>query len=125
MKRKPAAFDKQFTIQVTEQMLQFVDSIAARQHTSRADITRQALREYLDAQEDLIGSRSRLGRTVLGRMDSIGGQLIRLLRHIGKTLLAALILLLIERGSDSHEVISRISKLAARPELDKILEPKE
>ena len=51
----PATYDKQFTVQVTEQMLHFIDLIAKRQGTSRAEVTRQALREYLDAQEELIG----------------------------------------------------------------------
>jgi hypothetical protein len=51
-------------------------------------------------------------------------QLLRQLRHLSKLLLAAMIILMIERGQDSKQVISRISNVASHPELDKILEPK-
>ena len=82
------------------------------------------IREYLDVQEDLLGSRSRLGRTVISRLETMQFQLLRQLRHLSKLLLAAMIILMTERGQDSKQVISRISNLASHPELDKILEPK-
>jgi hypothetical protein len=103
---KTGRYTKRVWLQVTPEMYQFVALMADRQRSSVNDVIRQAIREYLDVQEDLLGSRSRLGRTVIGR------------------LLAAMIILMTERGQDSKQVISRISNLASHPELDRILEPK-
>jgi hypothetical protein len=105
-------------------MYQFVALMAERQRSSVNDVIRQAIREDLDVQEDLLGSRSRLGRTVISRLETMQFQLLRQLRHLSKLLLAAMIILMTERGQDSRQVISRISNLASHPELDKILEPK-
>ena len=79
-----------------------------------SDVIRQAIREYLDVQEDLLGSRSRLGRTVISRLETMQFQLLRQLRHLSKLLLAAMIILMTERGQDSKQVISRISNRASR-----------
>ena len=66
-----APYSRQFTIQVTDQTLQFIDALALRQHTSRSEIVRQAIREYLDDKENVIGSRSRLGHTVMGELEAM------------------------------------------------------
>ena len=108
----PATYDKQSTIQVTEQMLHFIDLLAKRQHTSRAEVTRQALREYLDAQEELIGSRSRLGRTVMGQIEMVQNRLVRQLNHMSALLLAAVILQQIQRGDSGGRVMEQIAQLA-------------
>ena len=108
----PATYDKQFTIQVTEQMLHFIDLMAERQRSSRAEVTRQALREYLDTQEELIGSRSRLGRTVMGQIDVVQNHLVRQLNHMSALLLAAIILQQIQRGESGGRVMEQIVQLA-------------
>ena len=108
----PATYDKQFTIQVTEQMLHFIDLLAKRQDTSRAEVTRQALREYLDGQEELIGSRSRLGRTVMGQIEVVQNRLVRQLNHMSALLLAAVILQQIQRGESGARVMEQIVQLA-------------
>ena len=108
----PATYEKQFTIQVTEQMLHFIDLLAKRQHTSRAEVTRQALREYLDGQEELIGSRSRLGRTVMGQIEVVQNRLVRQLNHMSALLLAAVILQQIQRGESGDRVMEQIVQLA-------------
>ena len=108
----PATYDKQFTVQVTEQMLHFIDLMAERQRTSRAEVTRQALREYLDTQEELIGSRSRLGRTVIGQMEAVQNRLVRQLNHMSALLLAAVILQQIQRGESGGRVMEQIVQLA-------------
>jgi metal-responsive CopG/Arc/MetJ family transcriptional regulator len=108
----PATYDKQFTIQVTEQMLHFIDLLAKRQNASRAEVARQAMREYLDLQEDLIGSRSRLGRTVLTQLEAMQHQLVRQLNHMSALLLAAVILQQIERGVSGDRVMAQIVQLA-------------
>ena len=121
---KTGRYTKRVWLQVTPEMYQFVALMAERQRSSVNDVIRQAIREYLDVQEDLLGSRSRLGRTVMSRLETMQSQLLRQLRHLSKLLLAAMIILMTEKGQDSRQVISRISNLANRPELDKILEPK-
>jgi Arc/MetJ-type ribon-helix-helix transcriptional regulator len=108
----PATYDRQFTVQVTEQMLHFIDLMAKRQGTSRAEVTRQALREYLDAQEELIGSRSRLGRTVMSEMETMQNRLVRQLNHMSALLLAAVILQQIQRGESGGRVMEQIIQLA-------------
>jgi len=112
----PATYDKQFTVQVTEQMLHFIDLMAERQRTSRAEVTRQALREYLDTQEELIGSRSRLGRTVIGQMEAVQNRLVRQLNHMSALLLAAVILQQIQRGESGGRVMEQIVQLAEQIE---------
>ena len=108
----PATYDKQFTIQVTAQMLHFIDLMAKRQRSSRAEVTRQALREYLDGQEELIGSRSRLGRTVMGQIEGVQNRLVRQLNHMSALLLAAVILQQIQRGESGGRVMEQIVQLA-------------
>ena len=112
----PATYDKQFTLQVTEQMLHFIDLMAQRQHSSRAEVTRQALREYLDAQEELIGSRSRLGRSVMDRLDVVQNRLLKQLDHMSALLLAAVILQQVQRGQPGARVMEQIVELAAQIE---------
>ena len=62
MARGPqAVYDRTLKVRVTKEMHEFLELLAKRQNTSKADVIRQAIREYLDEQEDVIGSRSRLG----------------------------------------------------------------
>jgi Arc/MetJ-type ribon-helix-helix transcriptional regulator len=112
----PATFDKQFTIQVTQQMLSFIDLMADRQRTSRAEVTRQALREYLDNQEKLIGSRSRLGRSVMNQIELVQNRLVRQLNHMSALLLAAVILQQMQRGESGARVMEQIAQLAGQIE---------
>jgi metal-responsive CopG/Arc/MetJ family transcriptional regulator len=112
----PATYDKQYTVQVTEQMLHFIDLMAERQRTSRAEVTRQALREYLDAQEELIGSRSRLGRSVMDQIEVVQNRIVRQLNHMSVLLLAAVILQQIQRGESGSRVMEQIVQLAGQIE---------
>ena len=112
----PATYDEQFTVQVTEQMLNFVDVTARRQHTSRAEVTRQALREYLDAQEELMGSRSRLGRSVMDQLEVVQNRLVRQLNHMSALLLAAIILQQLQRGEAGNRIMEQIVQLAGQIE---------
>jgi len=115
-KKKPATYGKQFTVQVTEPMLQFIDSVALRQHSSRADITRQALREYLDMQENLIGSRSRLGRTVMSELQATRNIIRQQLNHMSALLLAAVVLQQLQRGEPGDRIMDQIVQLAGQIE---------
>jgi metal-responsive CopG/Arc/MetJ family transcriptional regulator len=109
----PAPYSRQFTIQVTEQMLHFIDTIALRQNTSRADVVRQALRAYLDVQEDTIASRTRLGRGVMSRLDKMEQRLLGQQMHGDTLLLSAIILMQMQQGAQGAEVLDKINQLAA------------
>jgi len=88
----PATYDARINVPVTRQMSHFVEVLAKRQETNVAEVARQALREYLDAQEELIGSRSRLGRSVMDQIELVQNRLVRQLNHMSALLLAAIIL---------------------------------
>ena len=118
-------YPKELRIQVTEEMYQFVDLLAARQRTTKTTVVRQAIRDHLDVQEDVIGSRSRLGARVMSRLGAMQHRFLRQLVHLGKLLLAAVIILLSEQGADVKEAIARIADLAAGPELNKLVRLEE
>ena len=110
----PATYDARINVPVTKQMRHFVDVLAKRQETNVAEVTRQALREYLDVQEELIGSRSRLGRTVMSEMEMMQNRLVRQLNHMSALLLAAVILQQIQRGESGGRVMEQIVQLAGQ-----------
>ena len=112
----PATYDARINVPVTKQMRHFVEVLAKRQGTNVAEVTRQALREYLDTQETLIGSRSRLGRTVMNKIDVVQNQLGQQLNHMSALLLAAVILQQIQRGESGGQVMEQIVQLAAQIE---------
>ena len=112
----PAKYDARINVPVTKQMRQFVEVLAKRQGTNVAEVTRQALREYLDGQEQLIGSRSRLGRTVMGQIEVVQNRLVRQLNHMSALLLAAVILQQIQRGESGGRIMGQIVQLAEQIE---------
>jgi metal-responsive CopG/Arc/MetJ family transcriptional regulator len=109
----PAPYSWQFTIQVTEQMLHFIDTLALRQNTSRADVVRQALRAYLHEQEDTIASRTRLGRGVISRLDQMEQRLLGQQMRADTLLLCAIILMQMRQGVQGADILDRINQLAA------------
>ena len=86
---KSGQYTKEARVAMTEQMYQFLNLMAERNKTSISDLVRQAIREHLDIQEDIITSRSRLGRTVMRRLDIMHSQLLDQLTHLTKLMLAA------------------------------------
>jgi len=112
----PARYDARINVPVTKQMRHFVEVLAKRQGTNVAEVTRQALREYLDAQEELIGSRSRLGRSVMDRLDTVQNRLLKQLDHMSALLLAAVILQQVQRGRSGGQAMEQIVELAAQIE---------
>ena len=112
----PARYDARINVPVTKQMRQFVEILAKRQGTNVAEVARQALREYLDAQEQLIGSRSRLGRTVMDQLEVVQNRLLCRLSHVTALLLAAVILQQIQRGEPGSRVMEQIVQLAGQIE---------
>ena len=112
----PAKYDARINVPVTKQIRQFVEVLAKRQDTNVAEVTRQALREYLDGQEELIGSRSRLGRTVMSEMETMQNRLVRQLNHMSALLLAAVVLQQIQRGESGGRIMEQIVQLAGQIE---------
>ena len=120
----PPPYSRQFTIQVTEQMLHFIDTLAVRQNTSRADVVRQALRAYLDVQEDTIASRTRLGRGVISRLEQMEQRLLGQQMRADTLLLCAIIRMQMRQGVQGPDILDRINQLAAHAtkEIEAILE---
>jgi Flp pilus assembly protein TadB len=94
-------------------MLHFIDALALRQNTSRAEIARQAIREYLDIQENVIGSRSRFGSKVARQLEEVQNRLSEQQIRADTMLLAAIILLQMRHGTQGSEVLTQITRLAA------------
>ena len=112
----PALYDARINVPVTKQMRHFVEVLAKRQESTVADVARQALREYLDAQEELIGSRSRLGRTVMTEMEMMQNRLVKQLNRMSALLLAAVVLQQLQRGEPGNRVMEQIVQLAGQIE---------
>lgn len=119
---KAGQYTKEIRLFVTPEMHQFLKLMAERNETSLNDVVRQAIREQLDVQEDIITSRSRLGRTVMRQLDAMHSQVLKELRHLSTLLLAAVVVLLIEQGHDAGEAAKRIANLARQPGLAKMLD---
>jgi predicted DNA-binding protein len=125
MARGPqAVYDRTLKVRVTKEMDEFLDLLAARHNTSKADVVRQAIREHLDVQEDVITSRGRLGRTILRQMEMTHNQFLKQLNRISSLLLAAMVYQQMQQGARGSQVLKQITELAKRPELGRIVEGK-
>jgi hypothetical protein len=102
-------------------MHQYVKLMADRNDTSMNDVVRQAIREHLDIQEDLITSRSRLGRTVMRELGKMHQQIMGQLAYLTKLVLAAVIIQMTHEGHQTGDVTRRIVALANEPALNKML----
>jgi predicted DNA-binding protein len=114
-------YSKHISAYVTPEMYQFLQLLAERHKVSVSDVVRQAIREYLDEQEDVISSRSRLGRTVMRRLETMHHELLKQLTILSKLLLAAILILLAEQGIEAGQATKRILNLAGQPALDKLV----
>jgi predicted DNA-binding protein len=121
---KTGQYDRELRIYVTDEMHGFLKLLAERHGTNTAEEVRQAIREHLDVQEDVIGSRSRLGRRVMHELEQLQQRLLGQIAYQGKLQLAATIVLLAEQGLSGREAVRRIDKLANSPELAKIVRTK-
>ncbi len=66
-------------VRVSEELLTLIDQVRiAEKHDSRASVARAALRNYLDKQEDQIGSRRHFNKTMNKRMDRLERQLVQM-----------------------------------------------
>jgi Arc/MetJ-type ribon-helix-helix transcriptional regulator len=115
------AYSKHISVYVTPEMYQFLQLLAERHKASISDVVRQAVRDHLDEQEDVMGSRSRLGRTVMHRLETMHHELLTQLATLSKLLLAAILILLAEQGIEAGQATKRILNLASQPALDKLV----
>ena len=113
MTRGAGKYPREVSVPMTAQMHQFLEQLAERNHISLADVVRQAIREYLDVQEDLMCSRSRMGNRVAHQLDLIRQQMLEQQIRSDVHLLAAIILLEMRSGRQGADVLAQIAKLAA------------
>ena len=124
MTRGAGKYPREVSVPMTAQMHQFLEQLAERNHISLADVVRQAIREYLDVQEDLMGSRSRMGNRVARQLMEIQEGLLKRQARADTLLLAAIILLQMKQGMEGSKVLSQVVQLAAhaRDEIHAVLE---
>ena len=65
------------SVAMTPQMRQRLQQLLDKQtrEVTEADLIRQAIREYLDRQEDIVGSRAHFRKTFQARIDELEGDL--------------------------------------------------
>ena len=117
-------YDERITVALTSQMAQYLRLLAGRQRTSVGDVVRQAVREYLDRQEDVIGGRSRVGSRIARQLEQMQAGFLQQHLHASTLLLAAVILLQMKQGAQGSDVLDQIVQLAshAGDEIKAILE---
>jgi hypothetical protein len=119
-----ATYKARINVPVTPQMHDFVQVLARRQRTTLADVARQALREYLDVQEELIGSRSRMGTRITHQIAEMRDQFLKRQLHDDTVLLAAIIMMQMGHGKDGVRLLTDAAKLAcyAAGDIRRVLE---
>ncbi len=116
MTRGSGKYPQEVSVPMTSQMYQLLDQLAEHDRVTKADILRQALRDYLDVQDGLLGSRSRMGNRVARQLEEIQNRLVKQLNHMSALLLAAVILQQIQRGEPGDRVMEKIVQLAGQVE---------
>jgi len=116
MTRGSGKYPQEVSVPMTSQMYQLLEQLAGHDRVTKADVLRQALRDYLDVQDGLLGSRSRLGNRVARQLEEIQNRLVRQLNHMSALLLAAVILQQIQRGEPGDRIMERIVQLAGQVE---------
>ena len=97
------------SINITPEMRDMLAQIAAKQarDVTESDLIRDAIRQYLDQQADLVGSRRHFQRSLQERLDALEGTLTLHL-HV----MIALLLMLLE--GDVSQVIDEAIVIARR-----------
>ena len=113
MTRGAGKYPEEVSVPMTAQMYQFVEHLAKRERASKADVIRQAIREHLDEQEDVMGSRSRVGSRIVRQLEQMQHEFLKQHLHTSALQLAAIILLQMKQGAQGSEVLEEIAQLAA------------
>ena len=106
-------YNRQITIRFTESAFQLLETLANRQKASIGDLVRRAVHDYLDEQDDVLGSRSRTGSRIARQLEEMQGQYLQQQTHATVLLLAAIILLQMRQGAEGSEVLKQIAQLTA------------
>ena len=106
-------YDERITVAVTTQMAQYLKLLAQRQKTSVGDVVRQAVRDYMDQQEDVMGSRSRVGSRIKRQLEEMQAAFLRQQAQAHTLLLAAIILAQMKQGAQGSQVLEQVAQLAA------------
>jgi predicted DNA-binding protein len=83
--RTPSSYDHRLSINITRQMYDRLNHIASTRDEAISEIAREALRLFLDDQEDLIGSRKHFSKSFQQRLDHTDWQLsvqLQMLSHL-------------------------------------------
>ena len=120
-------YDERISLAITSQMHDYLKLLADRQKTSVGDVVRQAVRDYIDHQDEVIGSRSRVGSRITRQLEQMQHQFLKQQSHAHVLLLAAIILSQMRHGTQGSEVLKQVAQLAAHAggEIKAILESKE
>ena len=110
-------FTKHLQLYVEPEMYQFLKILAERQKTTMNEVIREAIRVYVDGQEDMMNSRSRLGAGVIRRLEDVQRQLLEQGAYQARLQLAALVILLTEQGLDAPGTLVRILELTEHPKI--------
>lgn len=117
---KSGQYTKELRIFVTPEMHAYIQAIAERNHLTINDAARQALRDYIDAQ-DIPGSKSRFSRVLLAALEARQALVLAEMRHITKLILAALVAYITHTGLPLEDTINRITELARHPAMDRMV----
>jgi predicted DNA-binding protein len=110
-------YTKHLQLYVEPEMHQFLKILAERQSVTMNEVIREAIREYVDVQEDVMNSRSRLGARVIGRLEKMQHRLLEQGAYQARLQLAAMILLLTEQGLDAPGTLAHIVELTEHPKI--------
>lgn len=91
--KKVMAHDHRLSVNITQAMNDRLDHMSSLRNIAKAELAREALRYYLDAQEDLVGSRKFFSKSFQRRLDHVDWQLSVLLHMLTSLGLAQLRLL--------------------------------
>jgi hypothetical protein len=124
--RGAGQYPEEVSVPMTAQMCQHVEQLAQRTRVSKADIIRQAVRDYIDHQDEVLGSRSRVGSRIARQLEEMQGQFLERQTHTATLLLAAIILIQMRQGTQGSDVLKQIVQLAAHAgdEIKAVLEAK-
>ncbi|MCQ3931366.1 MAG: hypothetical protein DPW16_12990 [Chloroflexi bacterium] len=88
--KTPLVYDYRLNIQVTHAMHERLAQLATIRGVSKAELTREALRVFMDQQEDLVGSRKFFAKSFQRRLDHVDWQFSVLFRLVSNLMAVVL-----------------------------------
>jgi predicted DNA-binding protein len=109
--RTPPSYDHRLSINITRQMSDRLNQIASTRDEAISEIAREALRLFLDNQEDLIASRKHFSKSFQQRLDHTDWQMSILL-HLVCNLTSVMMSVIMKEDYPSEEVLQFALKQA-------------